>query len=214
MSTIIDRGYCLKHPKSIIKLFGFGIFLGMVFGKGKSLLERLTEHYSAHGYPLPGKIGDAYKLSALLEYRMAHIYSGFAKKFQGSEEARQLFDELRQEEEEHGRLMELCRYTVKTKPSLKYVPSIQDPSIHQMLQELRNIEKNIEGLSLNEALEVTEKLEQGEVNTIFNRLLTQAGQSESLLFEEQMRHTEGHGTSVPKRIQALRARSLGSSVPL
>ncbi len=204
MSTIIDRDYCLKHPMSIIKLFGLGVFLGMVFDKKKSLLERLTEYYAAHDYPLPGKIGDAYKLSALLEYRMARIYSGFAKKFHDNEEARKLFDELQQEEREHGRLMELCRYTVKTRPSLKYTPSVRDPSIRQMLQELRRIERKIDDLSLGEALDITERLEQGEVNTIFDRLLQQADQSESRVFEEQMHQTEGHGTTVPRRIQALR----------
>ena len=204
MSTIIDRDYCLKNPMTIIKLFGFDVFLGMVFDKKKSLLERLTEHYAAHDYPLPGNIGDAYKLSALLEYRMARIYSGFAKKFHDNEEARQLFDELQQEEREHGRLMELCRYTVKTNPSLKYTPSVSDPSIREMMQEFRKIERNIDNLSLSEALDITERLEEGEVNTIFDRLLKQADQSESLVFEEQMKQTEGHSATVPRRIQALR----------
>lgn len=203
MSTLINRSFCLKHPTTIIRLFGLGVFLNILFSK-RGLLEHLTEHYAAHGYPLPGKIGDAYRLSSLLEYRMSRIYAGFAEKFQAIPEAHALFDELRQEEQEHGRLMELCRYTVRTQPNLKYVPSVRDPAIHAMLQELRQIERRIPEISLSEALEITERLEQGELNTIFERLLKQADQSESRLFEDQMKQLEGHGTAVPKRIQVLR----------
>ncbi len=64
--------------------------------------------------------------------------------------------------------------------------------------------KNIPNISLSEALETTERLEEGEINTIFDRLLKQADQSESHLFEDQMQQLEGHGTSVPRRIQGLR----------
>lgn len=205
MYSIIDRDYCLKNPQAIIKLFGFSVFLGMLFSDKKSLLERLTEHYAAHGYPMPGKIGDAYRLSALLEYRMAGIYAAFAERFREDKEAWALFCELQVEEKEHGRLMELCRYTVKSSPNLKYVPSVRDPSIRAMLKELREIKRNADSYSLNEALEITERLESGEVNTIFDRLLKQADQSESHLFEDKLKNVEGHGTSVAKRIRALQS---------
>jgi hypothetical protein len=203
MSTLIDREYCLKHPQTIIKLFGTEVYLKMMTSK-KGLLENLTEYYAAHGYPMPGKVGDAYRLSSVLEYRMARIYKGFAEKFKDNSAAHELFSELQQEEEEHGRLMEICRYTVKTHPDLKYVPSVRDPAISEMLKELKQIAGSIEEMTLEEALDTTERLEQGEINTIFDRLLKQSGQSESDFFAEQMQHLEGHGTSVPKRIQELR----------
>ncbi len=204
MSTIIDRSYCLRHPGTIIRLFGLDVFLGILFKHKKSLLEYLTEHYAAHGYPMPGKVGDAYRLSSLLEYRMARIYTRLAERFSDNAEAFELFEELRQEEAEHGRLMELCRYTVKYRPTLEFVPSVRDPDIHRLLKQLRDIERRADELSLDEALELTEQLERSEINTIFDRLLKQAEQSESRLFEDQMQQLEGHSTSVPRRIRSLR----------
>jgi len=204
MSTLIDRDYCLRHPVTIIRLFGFTVFLRMIIGPSRSLLELLTRYYADHGYPLPGRIGDAYRVSALLEYRMARIYRRFAAKFHTNDEAYRLFEELRQEEEEHGRLMELCRYTLKNKPNLAFVPSVRDPAIRQMLKELRQIERTADNMSLAEALDITEQLEKGEVNTIFNRLLKQTEETESHLFKDKLAQIEGHSTSVPRRLQALR----------
>jgi len=206
MPTLIDREYCLKHPQTIIKLFGTELYLKLMASK-KRLLEHLTDYYAAHGYPMLGMVGDAYRLSSILEYRMARIYKSLADKFRDNPAAHALFSELQEEEEEHGRLMEICRYTVKNHPELEFVPSVRDPEIQTMLQELKQIAKNIEHMSLEEALETTERLEQGEINTIFDRLLKQTGQSESNFFEEQMHHLEGHGASVPKRIQELRETS-------
>lgn len=204
MSTLIDRSYCLRHPGTITRLFGLSVFLRMLFSRNRSLLELLTSHYADHGYPLPGRIGDAYRVSALLEYRMARIYRRFATKFHTNDKAHQLFEELYQEEEEHGRLMELCRYTLKNKPALAFMPSVRDPAIRRMLKELRQIERTADNISLAEALDITEQLEKGEVNTIFNRLLKQTGETESHLFKDKLSQIEGHSTSVPRRLQALR----------
>lgn len=204
MSTLIDRSYCLRHPQTIIRVFGLSAYLGILFNRNKGLLEYLIEHYAAHDYPMPGRVGDAYRLSSLLEYRMARIYGRLAEKFRNHPEACHLFEELHQEETEHGRLMELCRYTVKYRPSFEFVPSVRDPDIHRLLRELRDIERNADALSLDQALALTERLERSEINTIFDRLLKQADQSQSRLFEDQMQQLEGHSTSVPRRIQSLR----------
>jgi hypothetical protein len=208
MPSLIDRDYCVRHPGTIIRLFGIGVFLRMLFGPRRSLLELLAEHYASHGYPLPGRVGDAYRISSLLEFRMARIYRRFAARFRNHPLAYELFEELRQEEQEHGRLMLLCRYTMKHRPDLAFVPSVRDPEIHGMLKELRRIERSSDNLSLAEALDITEQLEKGEVNTIFNRLLKQTEHSESCLFKDKMQQMEGHSTSVPRRLQALRKEAL------
>ena len=102
METIIGRDYCIRHPGKIIRLFGLDIYLGLLFNKKKSLLERLTDKYSAAGIPMPGSIGNAYKLSALIEFRVARIYERMAEQFKNvevhSESVPRRIQELRQSE--------------------------------------------------------------------------------------------------------------------
>ncbi len=204
MGEIIGRDYCLKNPAKIINLYGVGIFLGMLFSKKKSLLQRVTESYRMRGVPMPGYAGNAYKISAMIEFRIAGLYSQIAKKFGDQVAVRDLFLELQQEEMEHGRLMLLCLYTIALKPNLSFFPSVRDPEIRELTNWLREIRKKIDFLSLEEILELTEKIEQGEVNTIFGKLLKQTDQSESHLFREQMELLKDHAQSVPLKINKLR----------
>lgn len=212
MAALVDRNYCLRHPWEIIQACGLGIFLGMVLNPRKGLLERLVAYYAAHAFPLPGHVGRAYRLSALIEYRVASIYRGLAERFADAPAVRHLFEELCAEEQEHGRLMELCRYTVSLHPQLRYTPQLCDPEIRPLLRRLRALQHSVEALSLEEALALTEELEAGEVNTIFGRLLAQVDNDDVRLFEAQLREVEGHSVSVPRRINVLR-RELGDATP-
>ncbi len=204
METIIDRDYCIRHPRKIIGLFGLDVYLGLMFNKNKSLLERLTDKYSAHGIPMPGPVGNAYKLSALFEFRVARIYERMASCFKGQPAAHDLFMELHDEEMEHGRLMLVCYYTVELTPSIEFIPDVRDPEIRDSLNKLRELERKVDSLTLEEALEITNNLEQSEVNVIFGKLLNQVDSAQSKLFAEQFKGIEGHSESVPRRINELR----------
>ena len=205
METIIDRDYCIKHPGRIIRLFGLDIYLGLVFNKNKSLLERLTDKYSAHATPMPGPLGNAYKLSALFEFRVARIYQRMAEQFKEQSAAHDLFMELHEEEMEHGRLMLVCYYTVELNPSIVFIPDVRDPAIRKSLNELRALEHKVDSLTLKEALDITIGLEKSEVNVIFGKLLNQVDSAQSKIFAEQFKGIEGHSESVPRRINELRA---------
>jgi hypothetical protein len=100
--------------------------------------------------------------------------------------------------------MTLCLYTIDGKANADFVPSVRDPDNRALMQELRAVERNAWKLSLDEALDVTEKLEASEVNVIFDRLLKQAQNPKSELFVSQLAKAEGHASAVPKRIKALR----------
>lgn len=206
MQAVIDRAHCLKHPFRIVRLYGLDIFLGMLLRADKTLLERIAEKYRARRVAMPGTLGNAYKLSALFEFRVAHIYGAMAERFQSIPEAHRLFLDLKEEEMEHGRLMLACLYQVAVRPEVQFVPSIRDPGIRESLNELRRIEHEVAGMSLEGALAVTGKLEASEVNTIFGRLLMQVGKEETELFAEELRGAQGHPESVPRRIKALRER--------
>jgi rubrerythrin len=204
METIIDRDFCLSHPRKIIGLFGVDIYLGLLLNKDKSLLERLTDKYAAHGTPMPGPLGNAYRLSALFEFRVARIYERMAERFRDNIAAHELFMELHEEEMEHGRLMLVCYYTVELNPSIEFIPDVRDPAIRDSLNELRDLERRVEELTLQEALEITIGLEKSEVNVIFGKLLNQVDKAQSRLFVEQFKGIEGHSESVPRRISELR----------
>ena len=204
METIIERDYCIRHPRKIIGLFGLDVYLGLLFNRNKSLLERLTDKYSAHGVPMPGSVGNAYKLSALFEFRVARIYERMAERFKDQPAAKELFMELHNEEMEHGRLMLVCYYTVELTPSIEFIPDVRDPAIRDALNELRELQRRIDTLSLSEALDITDELERGEVNVIFGKLLNQVDQAQSKLFAEQFKGVEGHSESVPRRIRELK----------
>lgn len=204
MGDIIGRDYCLRNPGKIIQLFGLGVFLGVVFSKKKSLLQRVMEAYRDRGIPMPGYVGNAYRIAAMIEFRVAGIYARMAERFRDQGPVRDFFMELKQEETEHGRLMLLCLYTIALKPRLSFVPSVRDPKIREITSWLRGLKRKVDSLSLEEALRLTEEIEAGEVNTIFDNLLKQTEESESRLFRDQMRTLEGHAKTVPLRIAQLR----------
>jgi rubrerythrin len=206
MQAVIDRSFCLRHPIKIIQLFGFDVFLGMVLHRDKTLLQRIAEKYQAHRVPMPGAIGNAYKLSALFEFRVAHIYTAMAERFKAIGEARQLFLDLAEEEMEHGRLMLACLYQVAVTPEVDFVPSVRDAEIRESLNQLRAIERRVGEMSLTEALKVTNELEASEVNVIFGRLLKQVGRAETELFAEQLKGAQSHPESVPRRVKELKER--------
>ena len=206
MYAIIDRDYCLHHPARVIRLFGLWVFLGALLRGGETLLQRATREQEAHGVPLPGAAGRAYRLAAILEFRAARFYARLAEHFRDLPEVRAFFRELSEEELEHGRLMLLCRYTAALHPDLRYQPSIHDPDVAELRGRLRALQRAADSLTLGEALAATEALEQGEVNTIFDRLLRQADAAETRLFEDQLKAAAGHATEVPRRIRALRER--------
>jgi hypothetical protein len=206
MQAVIDRAYCLQNPIKIIKLFGFDVFLRMLLSKDKTLLERLSDKYQARTIAMPGALGNAYKLSALFEFRVAHIYGAMAERFKAHAEVRGLFRDLKEEEVEHGRLMLACLYHVALRPGVDFVPNVLDPEIRQSLNTLRDIERRVPQMSLEEAFKVTNELEASEVNIIFGRLLQQVGKAETELFAEQIRGAQSHPESVPRRINELKAR--------
>jgi hypothetical protein len=100
--------------------------------------------------------------------------------------------------------MVLCLYTVDAQTELDYVPSVRDPEMRALLGELRTKALGVWKLSLDEALDLTEKLEASEVNTIFDKLLKQTRNPKSDFFISQLAKVEGHAAAVPKRIKALR----------
>lgn len=206
MQAVIDRTFCLRHPVKIVRLFGLDVFLGMLLRKDKTLLERISAKYRARRVAMPGDVGNAYKLSALFEFRVAHIYAAMAERFKSVAEARRLFLDLEEEEMEHGRLMLACLFQVAISPNLEFVPSVRDPQIRDSLIELRRIEHEVAGMSLEQALKVTNKLEASEVNVIFGRLLKQVGKAETELFAEQLKGAQSHPESVPRRIAELKER--------
>lgn len=116
------------------------------------------------------------------------------------------------EEQEHSGLMQLCRFLVAYHPQLKYLPEIRHPNIRAILALLRELNRAVEVLSLEEALEATVNLEQGEINSVFDRLLKQVDAEGVRLFEGRLRAVEGHAEAVPKRVAALRRRLASGEV--
>lgn len=201
-----DREYCLRNPRDVVRAFGVGVFLSAIASQSKSLLERAVDHHQLHGYALPGDVGRAYRLASLLELRAAQIYGKLARRFADQPDVAAFFKELQAEEWEHGRLMTLCQLTVVLHSRFEYLPRIRDPKIREILAHLRELSGRVATLSLEEALETTQALEQSEINTIFDRLLKQVNTDAVRVFEGRLREVEGHAEAVPKRIAALRQR--------
>jgi hypothetical protein len=204
MPTIIDRDYVREHSGVVIKTFGLFSYLRALATNSSGLLEQLANAYLSRGIPMPGRIGNSYRLSALIELRVARIYGRLADRFMHKPLIHDFFRELQAEEEEHGRLMILCLYTIKAGEDAAFVPTILDPKLRAVLRELRNLERRAHELGLDEALDLTEKLEKSEINTIFEKLLAQARSPQSDFFVAQLKKVEGHSSAVPKRIRALR----------
>lgn len=205
MQAVIDRDYCRQHPREIAKFFGWDVAIGMLLSGRKTLLERLTDKYQSAGIAMPGPLGNAYKLSALFEFRVAKIYAAMAERFSDNPAASELFKDLSEEELEHGRIMLSCLYEIIYKPGIEFVPSVRDADMRESLNELREVQAKVAGMSLEEALATADELERGEVNVIFGRLLKQVGKPELDLFGERLKGAENHSESVPRRIRELKA---------
>lgn len=204
MQTIVDREYVRGHAGEVIRSFGLMAYIRSLRTKDKGLLEQLEEKYLSSGVPMPGRLGNAYRLSALIELRVARIYERMVRRFDENPLVSAFFQKLQEEEQEHARVMVLCLYTVDAQTELDYVPSVRDPEMRALLGELRAKALGVWKLSLDEALDLTEKLEASEVNTIFDKLLKQTRNPKSDFFISQLAKVEGHAAAVPKRIKALR----------
>lgn len=206
MPILTGRAYCLHRPAHAIRTYGTAVFFAALLKQKTSLLQLLARHFAAHGYPMPGELGRAYRLAALLELRMARFYAALAERFADMPEAAALFRELSEEEEEHSRLMQLCRYTVMLSPAIRFVPRLRDVDIKAVLRRLRHLRAASHELSLDHALHLTVELERSEINTIFDMLLSQAMGEATAPFAAALQHAGDHATSVPVRIDRLRQR--------
>lgn len=204
MQALVDRDFIVRNAADIIGLFGVGVYLNLILMRRTDLFEAVADWHLRHGIPMPGRVGNAYRLSALLEYRVARIYGRLAERFSLNAEARDLFRELEREEIQHGQVMMLCLYTVRQDSGLTFIPSVRDPEMREILQKLRRIERNVEGLSLEQALDLTLKLEEGEVNTIFGRLLKQVEDPKTRFFAHLLSLAGSHQATVPPRVARLR----------
>ncbi len=207
MQAVIDRNYCLRNRVQIVRYFGWVIFLKMMLSNKKTLLERLTDQYLCSGIAMPGQIGDAYKLSALIEFRMAKIYESMAEQFKDNSQAHSLFLILRDEELEHGRIMLVCLFEIILHENIDFAPSILDPEIRKLLSRLRLIQRRVGEMSLEEALDTTNELEKGEINVIFGKLLKQVANPKLELFEKKLESAKNHSESVPRRINEIREKT-------
>lgn len=204
MPLLTGRDHCLQHPAHTLRTYGAGVFIAALLQQRTSLLQLLTEHFTAHGYPMPGELGRAYRLAALLELHMARFYAALAQRFAFEPEAAALFRDLSEEEEEHARLMQLCRYTIMLGTTLHFVPRLQDAEIKALLRRLRHLRTELHTLSLDQALQLTEELERSEINAIFDKLLNQALGEATDPFADALHHAGNHASSVPARITRLR----------
>jgi len=204
MSGVLSRDYCRDHPWEIGRLYGWNVLVGSLVG-GRSVLERIATHFAATRAPMPPPLGTSYRIATLLELRAAKIYGLLAKRFADVPQARALFAELEAEEQEHARLMTVCLYTVRQRPTISYAPSVMDPEIRRVMNELRAAQRRVPTMTLEEAFETSVALEQSEVNVIFGKLLDQVAEPEVALLRDMMHHAEDHAVSVPRRIGTLRA---------
>jgi len=204
MQTIVDREHVQQHRGEVIRTFGLMAYIRAVGSRRKGLLEQVEKKYLDAGIAMPGAVGNAFRLSALLELRAARIYARMVKRFAEIQVLREFFEELQAEEEEHARIMTLCLYTIDNEVELDYVPSVRDPDVRKLLGEMRTHERNVWRLSLDEALDLTNKLEASEINVIFDRLLKHAQNPQNQFFISQLAKVEGHASAVPKRIKVLR----------
>lgn len=208
MHAIIDRAYCLRHPQQVVRSVGWTPFLTTLLRREPSLLGAVKRHHEQHGIPMPGALGRAYRQAAVLEYRMARFYRALAGRFAAQPAASEFFHQMADEEEEHGRLMELCRYTVTTHPQIRYMPDIREGQMAALARRLRRLEARAADLTLEQALQLTEELETSEINAIFDRLLRQVGNAPSRLFADALQAAGEHATAIPLRLAALQRQLL------
>lgn len=130
-----------------------------------------------------------------------------AERFKTNPAVHRFFLDLHDEEMEHGRLMLVCLDQVAVNREVDCVPGVRDRAMRESLNALRDIERRVPAMSLEEAFKVTNELEAGEVDVIFGRLLTLVGRAETELFAEQLKGAQSHPASGTK-VQSSERREL------
>ena len=98
----------LAHPIETIRCFGWRVFFKAAFSwHERTFLSLLQEAnvFGAAALQVPKLFGGAIGL----ELRAKRIYAALAQRFAETESARQFFEFLAQQEQDHSELLEVCR---------------------------------------------------------------------------------------------------------
>ncbi|MCB1760930.1 MAG: hypothetical protein KDI68_14260 [Gammaproteobacteria bacterium] len=202
MEKRVDAGPAQHRPSLGARSFGLMAYMRATAGSRSELLSQLEER-RPHRHLLPGSVASALRLAALLELRTARIFTRLALRFDQVPPLYAFFKTLGEEDEEQARTFLLCLYNEACCARPSPVPGIRDPEMRRLLRELRACERGVWRLSLDEALELTERLKASEVSLIFDTLMLHIHPGNEFCIA-RLSKTRLHAQRIPERVSRLR----------
>jgi hypothetical protein len=203
MEKRVDPGFAQHHPPLGSRSFGLLAYMRAAAGDRSEILTHL-EQRRPRGRQAPRSLGNALRLATLLELRAARIFARMALRFDEVAPLHAFFRTLREEGEEQARTFLLCLYNEACSAAPGPVSGIRDPEIRRLLRELRACERGVWRLSLDEALELTERLKASEISLIFDPLLLQIRPAENEFCIARLSKTRCQAREIAQRINRLR----------
>jgi hypothetical protein len=201
----------LAHPIVTIRCFGWRTFFQALFaGRRRTFLSLLQQA----GRPQES----AAKLPALvdrcieLELRARRVYAAFARAFAAWPTAGQFFDTVARQEQEHAELLSLCRAAARggdwpsncANPWEDYVPCLQ--------RHMDEIEAALPQVgSLDDAFRLLVQIEAGEINRVFQGVLTSCNSDFVKRVGAFRKAVRQHVSYIAKRLPELDARQLSAA---
>src|SRR3972149_3458881 len=130
----------LAHPVVTVQCFGWRIFFRALFARQEETFLSLLNTTNIFDVSKQ-KSPELFDRIVHLELRAKHIYATFSKTFASNNSARQFFEVLALQEQEHAEMLELCRAaTIRRGGKMKHLTSTSG-CVSYLEQQMREIEE-------------------------------------------------------------------------
>ncbi len=211
MIGVIRGRDILAHPIVTIRCFGWRTFFQALFaGQGRTFLSLLqqTSHPQTGASKLPALVDQCVDL----EMRAKRVYAAFARAFAAWPAVSQFFDTLARQEQSHAELLSLCRAAAHgggwisncSNPWEDYVPCLE--------QHMDEIEASLSQVgSLDDAFRLLVQIESGEINRVFQGVLTSCNSDFVKRIGAFRKAVKQHVSYIARRLPELDARQMAAA---
>jgi hypothetical protein len=177
MIGVITKRDILAHPLVTIQCYGWKVFYQSIFARQKvtflSLLERAQifseSKHKSKSNPI---LDDLLKQTIQLELRAKRIYETIAKLFISIPPAKDFFEVLSKQEQDHADILDVCMLTASRNGCDIEDINIWLGYISILETKMSEAETAVHSITcLDDALRLTVQLESSEINKVFQAVL-------------------------------------------
>lgn len=165
----------LAHPFVTIHCFGWRVFFrALVVNHGQTFLALLTETKTLQ--PPTTEVPDLVGRCVTLELRAKQVYELLANRFARLIPAKEFFETLAREEQEHSELLELCREAACRAVWREEFFTPWRDAVPRLERQMDDVEASLASIDdVFDALRLVIQVEDSEVNKVFRGVVAASG---------------------------------------